>query len=343
LALFVATPFLFGCTQVSQPILATGISLSETSKSLTYDPDAQVKESFTLTATVTPSNYNHGTITWDGGKHYDDVYVILTPSEDGKTCKVTANKVITEGVNVYARIQGDGKEYNACCEVKVLKKKVHATAIEFTDTTAKTIKVLESASVGYTVTPSENDDTILAKSSDTNVVTAIANTQTKQILITAKGAGTATITLSCWDDDTKKCESTTSLSVTVEEPTSLNYTLGSTAVNKLNNVKTDVNAVNIYSISPSSNVVLQKLTPMSLKVTPKDGTAVDLNNCNCTIGLMKKGTQNWIFLGMQSSATYESNDAYTLEAGQVYYVKVTNNAALASASFDIHVTMPAAK
>jgi len=342
-ALFIASPALFGCTKVDAPILAKGISLDITSKSITYDPDAAQKESFVLTATVTPSNYTYGTITWSGGKSYDDEYVKLTPSADGKTCTVTANKVCTDGVNVYAKISGDKQEYSASCEVKVLKKKVHATSIEFTDTTAKTIKVKEAIAIPYTVTPAVNDDLVSATCTVDGIVSATPNVNDKTIIITGKLPGTTKVKISCWDDETKKCESTTEVTITVAEPASLNYTLGETVVNTVSNIATTLNASNTFKITPSANIVLSSTSQMKLMVTEKGGKAVDLTLYHVTVGLMKKGTNNWIFVGLNSEATYSAADPYTLEAGQDYYVVVNNTTPIPANEYDIHVTMPAAK
>jgi len=135
-------------------IFATDIKLDKETAELVLDTEG--KTTVTLNATVSPTNYNHGTLTWGGGKSYDNEIVSLTPSNDGKSCVLTAKKVGTAEVTV--TIPGKDKELISRCNVTVKPKQVHVTSITAEKTEIKNFK--ETVTVGITINPTGYTDSI---------------------------------------------------------------------------------------------------------------------------------------------------------------------------------------
>lgn len=138
---------LAGCNKqpASKTVFAESISLDVTEKTLKITETS--KEEFTLKATVSPANYNYGTIAWSGGKSstiLDDTQVASV--ENGKV------KALADGETViYAKINGKDRELTATCTVKVVTDiKLQSVTLEVSSITLAVDEVKE---VSYTASP----------------------------------------------------------------------------------------------------------------------------------------------------------------------------------------------
>ncbi len=164
----------------------TGVSLSPETLTL------EAGDSATLTATVTPENAEDKTVTWS--------------SDNENVAKVEGGKVTAVGIGsttIKATAQ-DGSGKYATCEVTVTQPVTGVTL----DQTSLTLTEGDSETLSATVEPSNaTNQNVTWSSSDPSVAT-VANG-----VVTAVGAGTATITVTTEDGDfTATCE------VTVERP-----------------------------------------------------------------------------------------------------------------------------
>lgn len=82
-------------------------------------------------------------------------------------------------------------DFSACAVTTItFDEEVPCTGVAF-DSATVTLTELGTASIGYTLTPSNTTDTVTLTSSDTSVITVSGTT------VTAVGIGTATLTLTC--------------------------------------------------------------------------------------------------------------------------------------------------
>jgi uncharacterized protein YjdB len=153
------------------PILATSISLNETSAAVTKGETVQ------LTATVLPEDATNRTVTW--------------VSSDDAIASVDATGLVTAvapGEATITAMTTDGSNLSASCNVTVLQEIVLAESIKLNVTTAG-LNEGSSLQLTATVLPENSDKTVLWASSNPTIATINSNG-----LVTTHGIGTATIT-----------------------------------------------------------------------------------------------------------------------------------------------------
>ena len=175
------------CTlHVVAPVHITGISLSETSKSLKIGDSAQ------LTVNFTPSDATNKNVTWSSSNSS-----VATVDSTGK---VTA---VSEGGTEITVTTEDGG-FTATCLVTVTV--VHVSGVSLSET-AKTIKVGEDFKLTATVSPNDAaNKNVSWSTSDSSVVTV---DQTGKVTAIKEGQATITVT-------TEDGNKTASCTVTVE-------------------------------------------------------------------------------------------------------------------------------
>ena len=151
-------------------ILAEDLTLDITNKELEID------ESFTITATISPSIVANNTKSWSSSNSN-----IAVVDNDGKVTAISAGSVIIKASTT------DGTNINASCNVTVRKRLVTSISLNKSSTT---IYVGDTEQLTATLFPSDaSDTTITWTSSNTNIATV-----NKDGVITAKSAGSAIIT-----------------------------------------------------------------------------------------------------------------------------------------------------
>ena len=159
----------------------TGVTLSETTLTL------EVGGTATLTATVEPDEASNKNVTWSSSP--DNIVTIAPDTTDSKKATVTATGTGT--TTITATVDGKSAEcsvtVNAAATVPVTSVSLNKTSLELTEG--------ETAQLNATVLPSNatNKD-VTWESSNTSVATVDASG-----LVTAVGAGTATITVTTQD------------------------------------------------------------------------------------------------------------------------------------------------
>ena len=175
------------CQKEPQPVKVTGITVNPTSLSLTEG------ESADLTATVSPSNADNQSVTWDSNDKS-----VATVSNG----KVTALKAGSTSITVKSVDGG----FTASCAVTVVAKTVDVSSVTLSKSEL-TLTEGESETITATVKPDDaTDKTVSWSSSDPAVATVDGGK------ITAVKEGTATITAKA-GDKTAACK------VTVEKKT----------------------------------------------------------------------------------------------------------------------------
>ena len=205
------------CTvKVTKKISVSKITLDTTSKSIYKG------KTYTIVATVYPSNASEQTVTWK--------------SSDTKVATVSSKGVVTgvkSGTAVISATTKDGG-YVAKCKITVYQKvtavKLNASSVSLAKGTSKTLKA--------TVYPSDaTNKNVKWSSSNTSVVTVAQNG-----VITAKGPGTATVTVK-----TENGSFTANCNVTVYVPVT-SIKLSATKLTMAKNTEKLIRA----TISPSS-------------------------------------------------------------------------------------------
>ena len=139
------------------------------------DIQLNINKTYTLVATITPTNTTNKQITWSSSNSS-----IATVDKNGK---VTAKKI---GTTTITAKTNDGSNLSASCEVKVVKL---VTSISLNATNI-TLYKNETYDLSATVTPSDAiDKSVTWSSSDSNIATVDENGK-----ITAKAIGEVTIT-----------------------------------------------------------------------------------------------------------------------------------------------------
>ena len=157
-------------------VSVTGVKLNTTSMSL------EVGDTTTLTATVSPSNATDKRVTWKSSNT-----TVATVDSYGK---VTAKSAGTATITVTTT---DGSN-TSTCTVTVKSQQVSVTGVKL-NTSSVSLEVGGTTTLTATVSPSTaTDKSVTWKSSNTTVATvdSIGN-------VTAKSAGTATITVTTTD------------------------------------------------------------------------------------------------------------------------------------------------
>ena len=183
---------------VQLQVAPTSVSLNKTS--LTLD----VGKSYTLTKTVSPSNAATS-YTWSSSNTS-----VATVDENGK---VTAKQVGTATITVTT---ANGK--TASCNVTVQAVQAVPTSVSL-NKTSLTLDVSKSYTLAKTVSPSNAVTSYTWSSSNTSVATVDSNGK-----VTAKKAGTATITVKTSNGKTATCKVTVNLPT--PQITSLSNTTG---------------------------------------------------------------------------------------------------------------------
>ncbi len=164
------------------PKLVTGITLNRISASIEKGKTLQLK------ATVTPDNATNKAVTWTSSNTK-----IATVSSTGK---VTAKAAGTVTITCTAK---DGSGKKATCKVTVTNPVVKATKVTLNKTKA-TLSPKETLTLKATVTPTNaTNKGVTWKSSNTKIATVSSTGK-----VTAKAAGTVTITCTAKDGSGKK-------------------------------------------------------------------------------------------------------------------------------------------
>ena len=227
-------------TVVNPTVAVTSVFLNKTALSLTKG------NSTTLTATVNPSNATNKTLTWTTSNAS-----VATIDSNGKViAKGAGSATITAKTN-------NGK--TATCKVTVINPTVAVTSVSLNKTTLSLVKG-NSTTLNATVNPSNATNKALTwASSNTNVATVDSNGK-----VTAKGAGTAIITVKTNNGKSATC------TVTVINPT---VSITSVTLDKTN-----------LSLNKNSNATLKAM------INPTDTT--DSKNLIWTSSNTKVATVN---------------------------------------------------
>lgn len=229
-------------TVVNNEVRVTGISLNK------GNVDLKVGENYGFVATISPSNATNRNVTWK--------------SSNTNVATVSANGMVTAKgagtTNITATTQDGGKM--ALGVVRVFANSIGVTGISLNKTSAS-ITVGNTITLTPTISPSNaTNKNVTWKSSNTSVATVSGG------VVTGKGAGTATITVSTNDGNkTANCivtvtsitNPTTPISSTISvtgvtiSPSNLSLTVGSAGI--LTAIITPSNATNKSVIWTSSN------------------------------------------------------------------------------------------
>ena len=168
----------------SDVIYVNSISLNETSVSLTEGSTKQ------LQATVLPSNATDKSVSWSSSNNS-----VAQVSSSGL---VTAESIGTATITCKAN---DGSGASATCSITVNSSTIEPTSISLP--ASKTVKVGESFTMTYTLTPSNATTTLTWSSDDTNIATVSSSGVVKGIK-----AGTTKIRVKTANGKTDYCNVT---------------------------------------------------------------------------------------------------------------------------------------
>ena len=177
-------------TDEPQDIAVTSVSLDRTSLTL------EIGESYTLVATVSPSNATDKSITWS--------------STDSSVASVSGGKVTakSEGATTITATAHNGK--TAICTVTVnepASEVVEVTSVSL-NKTSLTLEIGESETLTATVLPSNATNKSVTWTSSVQSVATVANGK-----VTAVGSGTATITATTSNGKKATCSVTVDAAV----------------------------------------------------------------------------------------------------------------------------------
>ena len=247
------------CSVTVNPIAVTGVSLSQTSLTMT------VGDTQALSATVTPSNATDKSVTWSSS----NTSVATVSSSGLVTAKAAGSATITVKTN-------DGGK-KATCSVTVQAKTVAVTGVGL-DKTSLSMTEGETYTLTATVSPTNATNKSVTWTSSSNSVATVSSTG----VITAKAAGSATITVTTTDGaKTATCTVTvkaatvpvtgvslnkTSLSLTVGDTESLTATvLPSNATDK--SVTWSSSKTSVATVSSSGVVTAKAVGTTAITVT----------------------------------------------------------------------------
>ena len=250
-------------TVKAKVIPVTGVTLDKASLSLTEGDEVS------LTATVTPSDATDKSVTWSSSN--------TTVASVSKTGVVTAKSA--GAATITATTNDGGKK--AICAVTVQAQKVSATGVSL-NKTSLTMTEGDTQTLTATVTPSNaTDKSVTWSSSNTSVATVSSSG-----VVTAKAAGTATITATTNDGAKKATCTVTVKAATVSvtgvslDNTSLSMTVGNTqtltaTVSPTNasdkSVTWSSNNASVATVSTSGVITAKSAGIATITVTTNDG------------------------------------------------------------------------
>ncbi len=245
------------CTvQVTIPnVMVTGITLNKTAASVVKG------KTVALTATVTPDTATNKTVKWTTSNEN-----VATVSTGGV---VTAKAAGTATITATA---ADGSGVTAICKITVTNPVVKVTKVTLNKTTASVVKG-KTLTLTATVTPTTaTNKKVTWKSSNTKIATVDSNGK-----ITAKAAGTATITCTAADGSGKSatCKITVTNPVVKVTKLSMNKTSVDLLKGKTVQLKVTVtpsNATNKAVTWTSSNTKVATVTSNGLVKAVGTGT-----------------------------------------------------------------------
>ena len=187
-------------TAVPVTVLATDVTLDLTTVELGIGRTQKV------TATVLPEDASTRSVTWSSSNE-----AVATVNGVGVITAVAAGEAVITATTV------DGTDLTATCTVTVTLVQVERITLAVTEASMKLNSTLQLTA---TAEPADaTDKTLTWKSSDTSVATV-----DEQGLVTAKGVGTAVITVSTADGSMLTASCTVTVAPTLAESVSLNIT-----------------------------------------------------------------------------------------------------------------------
>ena len=273
-------------------IYVSSISLNETSVSLTEGSTKQ------LQATVLPSNATDKSVSWTSSN--DSVAQV---SSSGL---VTAKSVGTATITCKAN---DGSGKSATCSVTVNSSIIEPTSISLPS--SKTVKVGESFTMTYTLTPSNATTTLTWTSDDTNIATVSSSG-----VVNGIKAGTTKIRVKTTNGITDYC------SVIVEDNDNKGIGDG-TLQNPFNAIAASNKAMElgVGETSSQSYYVKGKISSIKYSYSAQYGTA--------TFYISDDGTTNNQFYAygayyLENKPWEEGNPQITVGDDVILYGKMTN-------------------
>lgn len=262
-------------TVKAKTISVTGVSLNKTSLSMT------VGDTQTLTATVTPSNATDKSVKWSSS----NTSVATVSSSGVVTAKVAGTAKITVTTN-------DGGK-TAVCSVTVNAQTVSVTSVSL-NSGVLSMDVGTTSTLVATVLPSNATDKSVSWTSSNTTVATVSSSG----IVSAKAAGTATITVTT-NDGGKKATCFVSVNDPIE--------LGAVSIKSI----TFSRAVVSCPISYGHNMVLEKGVCVSTKpsLTPFDNdgvflAATDDDMLNLVIDGLSQGTTYYVIAFVTVSSDY---------------------------------------
>ena len=238
-----------------------------------------VGDTYSLKATVSPSNASNKKVTWSSSNKK-----VATVSSSGK---VTAKKAGKVTITVKAK---DGSGKKATCKVTV-KKPTKVSKIKL-NKTSLSLKVGSSSTVKATVSPSSATDKSVSWSSSNKKVATVSS----KGKITAVGVGSAKITVKAKDGSGKKATVKVTVSAVKVTKVALNKTSATMPTNTTLTLSATVspsNATNkavtwkssdtkVATVSSSGVVTALKKGVATITATAKDGSKKSAS-CKITI------------------------------------------------------------
>ncbi len=264
-------------------VIKTGkITLNKTTAGLVKGKTLQ------LTATVTPTNATNKEVVWK--------------SSDTKIATVSTNGLITAkaaGTATITCAAKDGSGVKATCKVTVTNPVVKVTKVTLNKTTA-TMSPKETLTLKATVTPTTaTNKAVTWKSSNTKIATVSSSGK-----VTAKAAGTVTITCTAKDGSGKKATCKITVYTNTEayvariytkalgraaEPAGLKYWVGEINAKR----KTPVEVAELFFFAPEfTNKKLNNTEYVKVLYRTFMGREADQGGLNYWIGRLNKG-ESW--------------------------------------------------
>ena len=265
--------------QTPSEIKVNKITLNKTTASVTKGKTLQ------LTATVTPGNATNKTVTWSTSNKN-----VATVSENGLVIAKSA------GTAIITCTAKDGSNVKATCKITVKNPVVKVTKVTLNKTTA-TLAPKETLTLKATVIPTNaTNKAVTWKSSNTKIATVSSSGK-----VTAKAAGTVTITCRAKDGSGKKATCKITVYTNTEayvariytkalgraaEPAGLKYWVGEINAKR----KTPVEVAELFFFAPEfTNKKLNNTAYVKVLYRTFMGREADQGGLNYWIGRLNKG------------------------------------------------------